>query len=147
VSFLRPVTILFVAASLAGISSLAAQKKNPYLLTRDEIAATPHLETAYDAVQQLRPRFLRASKTFDLGGSMRASSSPAGGTQDDPAGGSVQSAGILVVINGVRRGGVTELRAIRVQEIESIRFLKHDEASGIYGDQSGVIEVKTGSAP
>jgi hypothetical protein len=133
-------SLFFIAAAA---SSLAAQKRNPYILTHDEIATRPNATTAYEAVQQLRPRFFVGTRNVgDLsGGSMGGMG---GSTTDDPSGGSSRSEGILVVIDGVRRGGVIELRQIAADAVESIKFLKSYEAAGVYGnDQTGVIEVRT----
>jgi hypothetical protein len=132
--------LFFIAA--AG-SSLAAQKHSPYILTRDEIASRPNVTTAYEAVQQLRPRFFVGTKNVgDLSGGSRGSMG--GSTTDDPSGGSSRSEGILVVIDGVRRGGVIELKQVSAADVETIKFLKSYDAAGVYGnDQTGVIEVRT----
>ena len=135
--------ILAVAlTSLFQVSTGAAQKSGPYFLTQADIAKHPDIHTAFEAVQQLRPRFLRgkASPANDGGGGGPAQ--PAG-SHDDPSGGSSQSDGILVVLDGVRVGGVAELKAIPADQVESIRFIKADEARDQYGNQTGVIEVKT----
>lgn len=133
-------SLLCLAAAASG---LAAQKRSAYVLTQEEIATRPNIRTAYEAVQQLRPRFFVGTKTVgDFSGGPAAVTG--GSTTDDPSGGSSRSEGILVVVDGVRRGGVIELKQVSAAEVESIRFLKSYEASGVYGnDQTGVIEVRT----
>jgi hypothetical protein len=131
---------------LFGISSSAAQKRDPYSLTHEEVTSRPDLKTAFDAVQQLRPRFLRSSKRVGPG---TEANPPVvgqpGGAAENRAAGSAQDAGILVVVDGVQRGGITELKGIPVEEVESIRFLLAEAARiAHYGpNQTGVIEVKT----
>jgi hypothetical protein len=139
----KPIALsLFLIAAAA--SSLAAQKHNPYLLTHDEIATRPNVMTAYEAVQQLRPRFFVGTKTVADFGSSRSVMGTGGSTTDDPSGGSSRSDGILVVIDGVQRGGVIELKQVSAAEVESIKFLKSHEASALYGnEQTGVIDVRT----
>jgi len=142
-SFVMRAAVAIAALSMVGVTRGVAQKKDPYLLTQEEIAPHKDIRTAFEAVQQLRPRFLRGHKSYSSETAMSSSASKpeAGG---DPAGGSSASDGILVVVNGARRGGVAELRSIPIDQVESIHFIKSDEARGIYGpDQSGVIEVKT----
>lgn len=63
-------------------------------------------------------------------------------------GGDSRSAGILVVVNGVRTGGVNELRQIEAAAVQSIHYIKGPEAVGIYGyQQAGVIEVTLTMGP
>jgi len=140
---IRAVTALVAVTAFVQVSAVAAQKRDPYTLLQAEIATHKDIRTAYEAVQQLRPRFLRGSRSYSPEGRLTSSDDkPQAGS--DPGGGTKASDGILVVLNGARRGGVDELKAIPVEQVESIHFIKSEEALGVYGpDQSGVIEVKT----
>ena len=139
----RSITALVSMTTMLLVSEGAAQKRDPYLLTRDEIATHKDIRTAYEAVQQLRPRFLRGTKSFSDERRVTSSSSKPEEGQD-PAGGTSPTDGILVVLDGSRRGGVAELKTMLVDQIETIHFMKADEARALYGpDQAGVIEVKS----
>lgn len=142
----RSISGLVLAISIVGVSTSAAQKRDPYLLTQAEIATHDGIRTAFEAVQQLRPRFLHGSRSFSSEPKVTSSSSkPEDG--ESPTGGSSASDGILVVVNGSPRGGIADLKSIPVEQVESIHFIKSDEARASYGpDQSGVIEVKLISA-
>jgi len=134
-------SLFFLATTVSG---LAAQKRSPYVLTQDEIATRPNVRTAYEAVQQLRPRFFVGSKTVGDFQSSASVMSNGAGTANDPSGGSSRSDGILVVIDGVQRGGVIELKQVSAGDVESIKFIKSHDASALYGnEQTGVIEVRT----
>lgn len=145
---LLPLIVAGAVLAVLPLDSAVAQKapkRDPYTLTAEEIAATPDLSTAYDAVQRLRPRFLRADKVSSGSGPGAPIVSNGDATTSDPAGGDSRSQGIAVIVDGVRRGGgVAELRQIKASAVERISYLKAHEASGRYGaDQSGVIEVTT----
>jgi len=142
-TYTKPVVLsLFLIAASA--SGLAAQKRSPYLLTQDEIATRPNVRTAYEAVQQLRPRFFVGTKTVGDFQSSASVMSNGASTANDPSGGSSRSDGILVVIDGIQRGGVIELKQVQAADVESIKFIKSHDASLLYGnEQTGVIEVRT----
>ena len=140
---LRSIAALASMTTMLLVTEGAAQKRDPYVLTHDEIATHKDIRTAYEAVQQLRPRFLRGSKSFSAEQRVTSSSTKPEEGQD-PAGGTSPTDGILVVLDGSRRGGVAELKTILVDQVDTIHFIKSDEARAIYGpDQSGVIEVKS----
>lgn len=140
---LRSIAALASLTTMLLVSEGAAQKRDPYLLTHDEIATHKDIRTAYEAVQQLRPRFFRGSKSFSPERGVTSSTSKPEEGQD-PAGGTSPTDGILVVLDGSRRGGVAELKTIVVDQVDTIRFIKSDEARATYGpDQAGVIEVKS----
>ncbi|HET6681461.1 MAG TPA: Plug domain-containing protein [Gemmatimonadaceae bacterium] len=100
-------------------SQPAAPRGSSDILTSQEIAATP-VDNAYDAVQRLRPEFLRERPT-GFGALQRPT----------------------VFINGIRRGGVEILRTISTTTISEIRYLSAPEASSRYGMDvvAGVIDV------
>lgn len=88
-------------------------------------AAGAEIQTAYDAVERLRPRFLqvRANPTVGLAAN-----------RADP---------VVVYINGIQRGGVDELRRIRAAVVERIHYVRPTDAQTRYGNNhgSGAIEV------
>lgn len=118
-----------VAAFAVGCASTGSSERsssNRDVLTRAEIdAAGPQIQTAYEAVQRLRPRFLRERSNPTAG---------IGANRVDP---------IVVYINGVRRGGVAELRRIQIRNVEEIRYVRPTDATTRYGMNhgSGAIEV------
>lgn len=92
----------------------------------DEIqAAGAEIQTAYDAVERLRPRFLRERANPTAG---------VAANRVDP---------VVVYVNGVRRGGVAELRRIRAAQVERIHYVRPTDAQTRYGNNhgSGAIEV------
>ncbi len=101
-------------------SQPAAERGSSDLLTRQEIAAIP-ADNAFDAVQRLRPEFLRERAT-GFGNSERP----------------------VVYINGIRQGGVEVLRSIAASSVSEIRYLSAASASTRYGlnVSAGVIDVK-----
>ena len=109
--------------------AVTAPRSSPNLITRDEIAAT-RLDNAYEAVQRLRPAFLRAR-------TIAGSTQNAGGStvvQDYP----------VVYLDGLRKGGPDYLRTIPTREVAEIRYLSSTDATTRYGMNvpAGVIDVK-----
>ncbi len=129
----RLLVVFMPLVFLIGVSTASAQKKDPDLLTEKEIAEHPNLNNAFEAVQQLRPRFFRGSTTWTVEGS-------GGGHPDagsDPSGGSSQSDGILVVVDGVRRGGVEELKIIPATEMLKLVILVVSSLQAMKSRMSG----------
>ena len=118
---------VFVVAALIAISACAhsAQLDEPRarnnVLTREEIAAAP-VGNAYEALDRLRPSFLRPH----------------------PTGGRPATAYATVFIDGVRRGTPDVLRSVAANSIAEIRYLTAADATTRYGldVQGGVIDVK-----
>jgi hypothetical protein len=75
----------------------------------------------YDAIQQLRPQWLRARGAQRISGTVE----------------------VIVFVDNVRRGGVANLRSIRVEGIERVDFLTATEATTRWGTDvaGGVISV------
>lgn len=88
-------------------------RKDPNVITLEELATRPTL-TARQAIEQLRPQFLRMRGTTTLGNAQ---------TQDM----------IWVYFDGTRMGGVEMLNNIGVHEIREIRYLNPSEATNRYG--------------
>jgi hypothetical protein len=91
------------------------------VLSRDEIATAP-VTNAYEAVDRLRPRFLRPHAT----------------------GGRPATALATVFIDGVRRGEPEILRSVAVNSVMEIRYLTAADATTRYGLDipGGVIDVR-----
>jgi hypothetical protein len=143
----------------------AAERRNAFVLTAAEIAASPGLQNAYDAVQALRPHFLRTrgAVSTSAGGMLGGGSSrPAGrsggqGQGSQPRGSGEpdesnrasasmpEDVGILVYLDRQRYGRLNTLREIPVVTIEEIRFLNVGEATSQFGmgHPHGVIQVIT----
>lgn len=108
----------------SGSAPVAARASDPDRLTQAEIEATPGLSTAFDAVQRLRPAWLRATRAR------------AGDGQ------------ILVFQNSTRMGTADALRQISIEVVSSMRYLDSVDAnnqlpvSGV-GPVAGAIIVST----
>ncbi len=135
---------LFASSVVALCTGPTAAQHDPYRLTHAEIADHSTIKTAYEAVEQLRPRFLHASHFTGGGNAGANSSSPHWTTTDDPSGGDARSQGVMVVV----MGSVAELRHIAANVVFWIHYLSAADASQPYGnDQSGVIEVRVSPTP
>ncbi|MEJ2185647.1 MAG: hypothetical protein P8Z36_06870 [Gemmatimonadota bacterium] len=121
-----PTLAILLLAGCATAGSSGFRPGSGDTLEADEIqAAGAEIQTAYDAVERLRPRFLR----------LRANATAGVGTnRADP---------VVVYINGIRRGGVAELRRIRAAQVERIHYVRPTDAQTRYGNNhgSGAIEV------
>lgn len=97
----------------------AGSRSTSNLLTAREIAATPAVD-AYDAIQRLRPAFLRSRSTA-----------------------SRSNAYAVVYVDGIRKGSLEALRLIRADEVAEIRYLNAMDATTRYGMnvEAGVIQV------
>ena len=146
-----------------------AGRRNSFVLTSAEIAASPGLQNAYEAVQALRPHFLRArGAVFESAGGLlgggrnrptgRSGSQGQGGQStgfEQPAGSSraasspPEDVGILVYLDRQRYGRINTLREIPVASIEEIRFLNVGEANSQFGmgHPHGVIQIITRRGP
>src|SRR5438045_5124031 len=97
----RTLVLAFALAVTAGCTSAShgagsAPRSSSNLLTRQEIAESPY-QNAYEVVEKLRPAFLRA----------RTTSSGPGYTP-------------VVYVDGLRKGGTEQLRAIPTREVVEI---------------------------
>jgi hypothetical protein len=92
------------------------------VITRSELN-TLDLSTAYDAVQRLRPHFLRGRGSTSI---------------RDP-----NPVLPVVYIAGVKQGGPEALQRVRVSEVEEIRYIGASDATTRYGTghTGGAIEV------
>jgi hypothetical protein len=113
----RWLKIAVLVYSMAVLSGCAAQNQPEFgfsssagaltMITEDDIARS-HAKTAYEAVERMKPMYL-VSKV-DL----------------------TPTAERTVYLNGVRLGGLAELRLIPASEIKEIRFVRAVDG-GVYG--------------
>ena len=145
-------------------------KRDSYLITPEEIAEKADVANAEEAIQRLRPLWLRVSRskgslgTAGYGAKSYRPSSKQSGSEDNPSGdldASASSAnskrdammadegrkggGPVLYVDEVKQHELSELRNIRVAEIAEIRFMPGTEATGRYGDghAAGAILLKT----
>jgi hypothetical protein len=121
----RSILILLSAAAIAcAPPSGTRSARDSNVITRQELDASV-ARNAYDAVQNLRPTFLRSrgTQTFD----------PTVSTQ------------AAVYLDGQRYGDITALKSMNVDAIEEIRYLNPSTATSKYGTNhtAGAIEVTT----
>jgi hypothetical protein len=106
------------------VSSPASRpRKDPNVITEAELATRSTL-TARQAVEQLRPQFLRVRGTTTLGNAQTADV-------------------IWVYVDGTRMGTIEVLNNIGVHEVREIRYLSPSEATNRYrtGHVQGAILV------
>ncbi len=108
------------ACASGGSGGPAVPRHNPDVITAQEVADA-HVQTAYDAVSQLRPGFLASQ------------------------GGTTRSHPVQVIVDEMPQGGVSVLRSINSSEILEIRRLSASEATQKWGTgyTGGAIAVKT----
>jgi hypothetical protein len=97
----------------AVVSSPQRPRKDPNVITEAELASRSTL-TARQAIEQLRPQFLRTRGTTTLGNAQTADV-------------------IWVYFDGTRMGTLDVLNNIGVHEIREIRYLNPSEATNRYG--------------
>ena len=118
--------LVLPACASAGGSASDGPRRSRDVITQAEIVELgPQILTAMDAVQQLRPHFLRERTNPTVGG---------GAAQSDP---------VVVYVNGIRRGGIRELTGIRANQVESIRYIRPTDAQTRFGNNhgSGALDV------
>jgi hypothetical protein len=123
----RNMSRILTIAALVLATACGARTQSPArgpnnVVTQDEIATVP-ADNAYDAIEHLRPQFLRPHVT-----------------------GSRRPAYAVVFIDGVRRGGPEILRSIAAKTVAQVRYLTSADATTRYGldIEGGVIEVTLG---
>lgn len=117
-------TALLVVAAACPHSATTRQRRDPNMITQDEIERVT-AANAYDAVQMLRPSFLRA----------RGVPSTVTGLSDVA----------IVYLDGMKMGDVGQLQRIPTVGIVSIRYINAIDANQRYGrgHEGGAILVDT----
>lgn len=98
----------------------SAPKRDANILRRTEVGEAQLNMSAYEVVQQERPRFF-SSGTNTMSGNA-----------------------LVVYVDGAQMGGAPELKNIRMSEVEEIRYLSGSEATNRFGTGhlGGAILVK-----
>ncbi|HEX9581695.1 MAG TPA: hypothetical protein VF970_11380 [Gemmatimonadales bacterium] len=111
------------ACATGGATGAGAPGRGSNVITAEMLADQP-VNSAYEAVQRLRPRWLIERGPTTLA----ATGNP-----------------VVVYVDNQRMGGVEELRTIAVHTVEEIRFRDASDATTRYGTghTSGAIEVTT----
>ena len=127
--------LLVLLAALSVPSALAAQdsakpapksaaklRRDPDLISQEEIAAVEDVQNAYDLVKRLRPNWL----------SFRGPSSI-----------NLPTPEVMVYVNGVQRGGPDMLKDLQRTGLREIRHLRGTEATQRFGTghENGAILV------
>ncbi len=118
---MRTRLVVPLCVAVLSASALAAQrppKSRSTLITAEEIERTG-LGNAFDAVQRLRPRWLRAREVLSLD-----SSSP-------------RMAQIRVYIDDRDQGDLEYLKTIPAERILTLEFVSMNEAGARYGPSEG----------
>lgn len=153
------------AATQAGAT--APRRGNSSVLTAAEIATVIGIANAHEAVQALRPNFLRTRGSAGRPAGMVAAGAEGQatgrrtgqvqGSQTDGAQASergeasptarrsAEDPGIVVYLDRQRYGGLQTLREIPIATVEEIRFLNVGEANSLFGmgHPHGVIQIIT----
>lgn len=123
--------IVFLALSL-GLDACASSSRNGVSRSGPNLIVTRELTdrifpNTYEAVRQLRPRWVRSRGPSSLQGLAYAK----------------------VYLNGAHYGGLESLRRIPVQDVAEIRFLSASDATTRFGTGhvGGIIMVITRSGP
>ena len=119
------VSLALILSSCA-TSGSAGPRGSANRLTSDEIAEVVAL-TAYEAIQYARPQWLRQR-------GLRAGATPTMG-----------NAGTVVYLDGVRVGGLDELRRLRADTVALMEYLSPSDATNRFGTNHdyGAILVTT----
>jgi|SRR5712671_342070 len=123
------VRALLPLCAVALVASAAAAQSKPKssstLITEAEIdRARPNVGNAFDIVQLLRPRWLRAREMVQLPGN--------GFTGSDP-----QMAQIHVYIDDRDKGDIDFLKTIPADLVESLKFMSMTEVGARFGPSLG----------
>lgn len=119
----RVTLLTLCVAGFGGRAPLHAQRSPSNVLTAEDIAAAKSLiNTAYDAVERLRPRWLRPP---DLG--------RLPGKSGDP----LRVAAVRVYLNDFDAGDVDVLKTIPAGTIREMRWLSQNETATRYGPTDG----------
>lgn len=137
---MRPMLVAWLAVgglALGFPATAAAQKSDPNKITAEEIAARPDVRNAWEAIQALRPKFMRQNRTGQAGS---IDTGPMGmGADGWPA----------LYVDQAPTPELRELRNIPSPQIVEIRYMTGRDGLARYGNghQNGVIFVVTNRRP
>ncbi|HVX41036.1 MAG TPA: hypothetical protein VHB25_15820 [Gemmatimonadaceae bacterium] len=136
-------------ASLAGCASSGANgaaasgrsastQSSRYVLTATELEGA-QADNLYDAIQKLRPDYLRGDQTGVVGQTDATGARVSGSLGGQSNVTLVHDAVVPVSVyrNGVRLGGLDDLRHITIDEVKEVRFLKAADAIIRLGTENG----------
>lgn len=120
--------VLIASACASGGAGSGGATRNRDLLTQEELQPL-NQHTAWDAVQRLRPMWMRP-------GGIRNSANPAGHYP-------------YIFVDGSPYGSMESLRGFRVENVEEMRHVSATDATIRYGGQyqGGVILITTKRRP
>ena len=105
----------------------SGQKSSSTRITKAEINATS-AATAYDVVSQLHPEWLRPTKS-GMAGALGAS-------QQGSGTGLAAAAVVMVYLDGVRMGGIDQLRSLTAASVMSIEYADSNRVATVVRDSS-----------
>jgi hypothetical protein len=114
------------AAGNAGTGG-SGQRSSSTRITKAEINATS-AATAYDVISQLHPDWLRPPKA-SMAGALGASQSGSGT-------GLSAAAVVMVYLDGVRLGGIDQLRSLTAASVMSIEYADSNRVATVVRDSS-----------
>ena len=117
VKVILPVLSLLLLAA----APLGAQRRSDVITAEEIEKARATVGTAYDAVQSLRPRWLKPRDRILTG------------RPDDP----VDVPKVRVYLDGRDQGDITYLRTIPAELVEELRYLSTNEAGSRFGPSEG----------
>jgi len=114
-------TLACLTFSAASGAEAQKPKRDTYVITAEEIAQSG-ATSAYEAIEKLRPQFLRPPLNSQLAGLSRSGSETPG----------------IVVYHGDRNlGDLDVLKHVKAEEVLEIRYYRPTEASGKLGIMNG----------
>ena len=127
--YLFSLSTLVLGLAWASATPAEAQKRDRYVITAEEIAEKPDITNAYEAVQRLRPNFLRVVRS----------------KRNEGVPGSEPAASAVLYIDDMRQPSLEDLRNIRVYDVWEIKYLQPSKAKVLYGSghEQGAIMVTT----
>lgn len=123
-------TLIFLAlpflVGACASSGGSGTSRSSALISTEEIEGLPGLQTAYEAIEQLRPNWLRSRGSVSLQAPAEASYP-------------------MVFMNGRRMGDMNMLRSIPITDVGTARFLSAREATTLHGTgyPAGIIDIST----
>ena len=125
---LTSVTVTFLltagACATAGSTASSGQKSSSTRITKADINATS-AATAYDVVSQLHPEWLRPPQSA-ITGVLSTSQSGSGTGLRTPV--------VMVYLDGVRFGGIDQLRSLTAATVMSIEYADSNRVATVVRD-------------
>jgi hypothetical protein len=118
-------TVAWACSSGSGQPGRTTPRYDENLITREELA-TASVSNLFDAIRQLRPRWMERGAPTAMRGPQ-------------------YQGGLVVYVDRVREGGTDALRNIPLGLVQSVRYLTASQAQGEFGldNIQGAIQVVT----